>query len=236
MVPADDQAMALPCTSVIVIMVLLNVAFTCATPEAMFLRSRRRTRVASLPILNPYPGSAPAVSGAVSFSPTSACRKPARDDGQRLFLLAGNRFRRTLAGARVGVGALPAHRQAATMPQPAIAAQIHQPLDVHGHFASQVAFHDVVAVDDFAKLGHFVIGELRYPARVRKRHLLHDLLGLGWADAMDVLQRDHHALVGRCVAPRDASHCQLLPATAGRTAKPIVRRGGWPLSFPCVVT
>src|SRR6185503_13601690 len=45
--------MVLPCASVMVIIVLLNVAFTCATPEAMFLRSRRRTRVASLPILDP---------------------------------------------------------------------------------------------------------------------------------------------------------------------------------------
>src|SRR5690242_16221290 len=78
MVPADDQAMALPCTSVIVIMVLLNVAFTCATPEAMFLRSRRRTRVASLPILNPYPESAPAVPAPLLFSPSSACPRRAR--------------------------------------------------------------------------------------------------------------------------------------------------------------
>src|SRR5207237_2295878 len=54
MVPADDQAMVLPCASVMVIMVLLNDAATCATPEAMFFRSRRRTRVASLPILNPF--------------------------------------------------------------------------------------------------------------------------------------------------------------------------------------
>src|SRR6202163_2532216 len=53
MVPDDDQAIVLPCASVTVIMVLLNDAFTCATPEAMFLRSRRRTRVASLPILGP---------------------------------------------------------------------------------------------------------------------------------------------------------------------------------------
>src|SRR2546427_310918 len=45
--------MVFPCASVMVIMVLLKVAFTCATPEAMFLRSRRRTRVASLPILDP---------------------------------------------------------------------------------------------------------------------------------------------------------------------------------------
>src|SRR4051812_40901575 len=49
-VPADDQAMVLPCASVMVMVVLLNDEFTCATPEAMFLRSRRRTRVASLAI------------------------------------------------------------------------------------------------------------------------------------------------------------------------------------------
>src|SRR5215471_11360403 len=54
MVPADDQAIVLPWASVIVIIVLLNDAFTWATPEAMFLRSRRRTRTASLPILNPF--------------------------------------------------------------------------------------------------------------------------------------------------------------------------------------
>src|ERR1700716_3861819 len=59
MVPADDQAIVFPCASVIVIMVLLTVAFTCATPEAIFLRSRRRTRVASLPILYPLAGIFP---------------------------------------------------------------------------------------------------------------------------------------------------------------------------------
>src|SRR4051812_22317138 len=52
-VPADDQAIVLPCASVMVMVVLLNDEFTCATPEAMFLRSRRRTRAAaSLPIAN----------------------------------------------------------------------------------------------------------------------------------------------------------------------------------------
>src|SRR5262245_51624231 len=42
MVPADDQAIVLPCASVMVIIVLLNEALTCATPEVMFLRSRLR--------------------------------------------------------------------------------------------------------------------------------------------------------------------------------------------------
>src|SRR3954452_10732975 len=46
--PADDHEMVLPCASVIVIIVLLNEAFTWATPDTMFLRSRRRTRCASL--------------------------------------------------------------------------------------------------------------------------------------------------------------------------------------------
>src|SRR4051812_23757359 len=65
MVPADDQAMVLPCASVIVIIVLLNDAFTCATPDAMFLRSRRRTRwLASLPMLDPVA----ARSGNVRFA------------------------------------------------------------------------------------------------------------------------------------------------------------------------
>src|SRR3954447_11325622 len=41
-VPDDDQAMVLPCASVMVIIVLLKEALTCATPEVMFLRSRRR--------------------------------------------------------------------------------------------------------------------------------------------------------------------------------------------------
>ena len=36
--------MVFPCTSVIVMIVLLNVALTWAMPEVMFLRSRRRTR------------------------------------------------------------------------------------------------------------------------------------------------------------------------------------------------
>src|ERR1700740_688097 len=42
--PDDDHAIALPWASVIVIIVLLNDAFTWAVPEVMFLRSRRRRR------------------------------------------------------------------------------------------------------------------------------------------------------------------------------------------------
>ena len=98
-------------------MVLLNVALTCATPEVMFLRSRRAQA------LRWY---------------------PCGHELLRHLLLAGDRPRRTLAGAGVGVGALAAHRQPPAVAQATVAAEVHQPLDVHRDFAPQIAL-DLVA-------------------------------------------------------------------------------------------
>ena len=78
-----------------------------------------------------------------------------------LLLLAGDRLGRALAGARIGVRALAADRQVAAMTQAAIAAEVHQTLDVHRDFAAQIAFDDVVAVDGFADLQDFGVGQLR---------------------------------------------------------------------------
>src|SRR5580700_1091232 len=75
MVPDDDHAMVLPWASVTVIIVLLNDAFTWATPEAMFLRSRRRTRVASLPIFTPF--AARRCGPHLVLGITSSCRRSA---------------------------------------------------------------------------------------------------------------------------------------------------------------
>src|SRR3989344_2813109 len=54
MCPADDQEIAFPCASVMVTMVLLKLAFTWATPEVMFLRSRFFTRPGSLAMCLSY--------------------------------------------------------------------------------------------------------------------------------------------------------------------------------------
>src|SRR5436305_3990916 len=115
MVPADDQAMVFPCASVMVIIVLLKVAFTCATPEAMFLRSRRRTRVASLPILHPLAtGRCVACrshrADIAPVAPRPGMRRPRSTRGAAtsllgLLFLAGDRLGRPLAGAGVGMGA-----------------------------------------------------------------------------------------------------------------------------------
>src|SRR3954469_11633643 len=112
--------MVLPCASVIVIIVLLNEALTCATPETMFLRSRRRTRVASLAmrsILQARPSFQALGIGGWRPGP-----RPVGDAGAvrrsfGLLLLAGDRLCLALARACVGVRALSAHRQAAAVAQ-----------------------------------------------------------------------------------------------------------------------
>ena len=52
--PADDQEIVFPWASAMVIIVLLKLAFMCATPEMIFFRSRRRILVVSLAISVPY--------------------------------------------------------------------------------------------------------------------------------------------------------------------------------------
>src|SRR5215467_709480 len=176
MVPADDQAIVLPWASVMVIIVLLNEAFTCATPDAMFLRSRRRTRVASLPIHDPFAAPAP--------QPTSPYPVLCHAALDSLFL-AGDGFGRPFAGARVGMRTLAPHWQATAVPQPPVAAEIHQSLDIHGHFAPQIAFHHIVTIDHFANLQHFLIRQLGHPTLLGNADLRHDFLSFFWSNSMN---------------------------------------------------
>src|SRR5262245_50274401 len=97
------------------------------------------------------------------------------------------------------MGALAADGQSPAMPQPTIAAEIHQPLDVHGDLASQVTLDHVVPVDHFTDLQHLLIGQLRYPPRIGYSYFRHDFIGLFGPDAMDILQCNNDALVGRYI-------------------------------------
>src|SRR6202045_1823571 len=124
----------------------------------------------------------------------------------QLLLLAGDRLGRPLARARVGMGTLTAYRQSAAMAQAAIAAEVHQTLDVHAGLATQVAFDHIVAIDHFTDLQHFLIAQLRDAAIFGNLDLLHDLGGILLADAMDVLERDQNALVGRDIHAGNTGH------------------------------
>src|SRR5690606_30493896 len=105
-----------------------------------------------------------------------------------LFLLAGDRLRRALAGAGVGMRALAAHRQRPAMAQAAVAAEVHQALDVHRDLAAQIALDLIVAVDGLADLQHFGVGELVDAALQRNADLLDDLGRELRADAVDILK------------------------------------------------
>src|SRR5215475_9573547 len=98
--------------------------------------------------------------------------------------------------------------------QPTLAAEIHQPLDVHGHLAPKVALDDVVAVDDLADLQHLLVGQLRHPPGIRDSDFRHDFIGLFRPDPVDILQCNNDAFVGRYVDAGDAGHSYslLLPA------------------------
>src|SRR5262249_18951418 len=76
-------------------------------------------------------------------------------------LLLGDRaLARALAGARVGPRALAAHRQRAAVPHAAVAADFHQPLDVHRDFLAQVAFDPALLLDDAADLPDILFGQI----------------------------------------------------------------------------
>ena len=130
--PADDHEIALPCPSVMVTMVLLKVAATWATPTTTFFFSFLRAREAD------FPG---VLVSAMGYFPVH-------------FLFAGNRLGRTLARAGVGMGALAAHRVGPCGGAgPGSSPRSISQLDVHRHFAAQVALDQIVAVDHFADPG-----------------------------------------------------------------------------------
>src|SRR6185369_7818707 len=168
--PLEAQDSAPPWRSVIVMIVLLNEAWTCAMPSATFLRTFLRTRCA-------------AVFGALAmltFSQSCAgC-----DRINRSLLDHGARLARTLAGAGVRAGALTANRQAAAMTEAAIAAQVHQALDVDRHLATQVAF-DRQAADFLTNLFEVGVGQVLDLAIERNTARFADLLRGRAADAID---------------------------------------------------
>src|SRR5699024_7454789 len=125
--PEDPHATALPCASVIVIVVLLNVALMCATPSAS------TTRFAFFPVAITLLGC---------------------------LLLARDCAARPLLGARVRVRPLAANRQAPAVTNPAIGADVHQPLDVHRDLGPERAFDAVLLLDRLTQLVDVGIGQV----------------------------------------------------------------------------
>src|SRR5258707_477459 len=168
-------------------------------------RDQRRPRIR---------GGAPG-AGALDPAPLGRPATIMRDRGD----VADGRHREAhrLQRAGVGVGALAAARQAFAVPQAAIAAEIHQLLDVHRHLAPQIAIDGVVAVDQLADAQHLVVGQLVDAPLRRNRHRRADLLRRGAADTVDVGEPDRDPLLTRDV---DASYTRHLRLSCGCRAMP----------------
>ena len=70
---------------------------------------------------------------------------------QLLFLLTNDGSAWTLACARVGVRALSATRQAATMSQASVATDVHEALDIGNDFTTQITLDLVIGLELFAQ-------------------------------------------------------------------------------------
>src|SRR5258708_16117218 len=225
-----------PSPSVMVTMVLFNEAWIYAIPCGTFLRSFfLKTFFLPLALVAPAAAGFaiiflfPLIQGlallkicahrppSLAFARDFASGLPlgfrlahARKTALRLrggLLLVGHRaLARALAGARIGVRALAADRQAAAMTEAAIRADFDQPLDMHRDIFAQIAFHVAFVLNDLADpvdlffvqvldlLQRFNLG--RGQNRLRTRV----------ADAVDVSQRDIHMLVAGKIDARNSCH------------------------------
>ena len=117
----------------------------------------------------------------------------------------------TLARAGVGLGVLAAHRQAAPVAQAAVAADLHQPLDVLAALAAQVTLDLELRVDVVAELRDLFVGEI-LDLRVRvEAELGGNLARRRLADPVDVRQPDLEPLLVRKVDSGDSGDDSALP-------------------------
>src|SRR5581483_1116230 len=121
---------------------------------------------------------------------------------------------RALARARVGMGALPADRQALAVAQAPVAAEVHQALDVQAGLAAEIALDLVALLQRLADAVDLVFGEiLGALGRVELRRGA-DLLRGGVADPVQVLERDLDLLLAGKVHACNTRHSLLLNLAA----------------------
>src|SRR5262245_56165578 len=181
--PADPHASALPRMSVMVISRLLNVAEMCAMPSD------------STTFLERLALGALAGAGAVILL-------------LRHFLLARDGAARPLLGARVGVSPLAPHREPPAVADAAVAADIHQPLDVHRDFGAEGALHLDRPLDDLPEPGDFGVGEIPHPGVGAHARLAQKPAAGGPADAVDGGEADLGPRLAWEVHACDACHDQ----------------------------
>jgi hypothetical protein len=128
------------------------------------------------------------------------------------FLLARDGTLGAFARASVGLGALATDRETSTMAKAAIAADVHEALDVALNLATQVAFDAKLELIDRVAEALFVfLAEIFY-ANVRVNARMRDQTARGRkTDAVDVRKRNFDALLAGKIDTSYPSH--VVPAS-----------------------
>jgi hypothetical protein len=149
--PAEPPTRVLPFMSVIVMSRLLNVAAMWATPSLSTI---------FLPFFAALTGAGAAgAAGAAGVTGVVILLL-------RHLLLARDGPTWALLRAGVGMRALPTDRETTAMPNAAIAADVHEPLDVHRDFGAQGSLDLERALDELTEPRDFRVRQVTHP-RVR---------------------------------------------------------------------
>src|SRR3954470_9171801 len=145
-------------------------------------------------------------------------------------LLRHRTLARPFARPRVRLRPLAADRQIAPMPQPAVAADFHQPLDVHRDFFTEIAFDAPLLLDDPADLSHVVFRQILDPDVRADGGGAEDVHRALPSDAVDVGESDLDALGSRKIDASNTCHlldpCSFqLPVTSVRLQS--LETGNW---------
>src|SRR4051812_47158499 len=121
-------------------------------------------------------------------------------------LLRHRALTRAFPRARVRFRPLTAHRQVAPVAQPAIAADLHQPLDVHGNLLAEISFDAALLFDHAADLPHVVFREILDADVGVDARRAEDVARALAADAVNVREPDLDALGPRKIDASYACH------------------------------
>ena len=94
----------------------------------------------------------------------------------------------SLTGTSVGLSFLPTYRQTATMPQSALASDIHEPFNVHGYFTTKVTLDDKLFFNDLTQLIDFIFFLIDNTSTKIYTTNINNLSGRGPANAVNVGQ------------------------------------------------
>ena len=97
------------------------------------------------------------------------------------------------------------------MPDAPVAADLGEPLDIHGQIPAEVALHSVAVTDDLTELGLLSLAEILHPGVGVDPGLSQDLVGAGAPNAKDIRETDLDPLLSGQINASNTSHTVSAP-------------------------